>query len=745
MVWRGRSRLEGGVGRVAVCAIAAIVVVPGWTLTAAASHLPPECMGLRATHVGTPGAPVVTGTRGNDVIVGSPGADVIEALGGNDVVCGLGGDDNIRGGAGDDVIDGGPGNDFLHGGQGNDRLAGDIGDDELDGDDGDDLLNGGDGVDKVIGGPGFDACSPEKLRRCEKPRKPTLVVGETFAIPTTNPAVNTNGSTHAYWEIMYNGLLSLDEAGNPQPELATEVPTVANGGITDGGATYTLHLRDDVYWHDDDPSGVRRQFTASDVKFSFEKALLVHHARTRNMATALASWEPVAQVASIDVVDPFTVRFRFAQPYAPLLKQLNVTEAPMIPAHLYSGNPTLAQLNANTVGTGPFEYAGVTATEARVVRNPDYFREGLPFLDEIVMVPLVDDSARYNALVTGQVDFLWDVPNPNVAELAANPAFRTGATQSLGGGPNSIDQLIFNLTARGTGTPATPNPNDPARYGQLGGPNPGLVAPPHPILGALDPVDPDGSGPAPAEPRGLLVRRAIFHAIDRDAYLNVGRNGIGTVATAPISSELPQHADDIVFPGFDRAAANALLDAAGWNGPRTPEGFRTSLGVPGLPDGTPLSLFMLQGSLIFTSRVALIDSDLAAVGIDVQVTVDAANATARVFVHRNFDLYILNYAQGYDPHIGVRRQYHSDQVSTTGTPNNAPGYKNPLVDADFDTAVQTIDPEARFALYHDFQVRVAHDLPYVWLIETPNVRGWTVQCHDFEIYTGLFAESAWCF
>jgi hypothetical protein len=42
-------------------------------------------------------------------------------------------------------------------------------------------------------------------------------------------------------------------------------------------------------------------------------------------------------------------------------------------------------------------------------------------------------------------------------------------------------------------------------------------------------------------------------------------------------------------------------------------------------------------------------------------------------------------------------------------------------------------------------VRVAHDLPYVWLIETPNVRGWTAQCTDFKIYTGLFAESAWCF
>ncbi len=726
--------------RLVAASLAALVIVPAWIEPAGAAHLQ-NCFGVPATVVGD----TVRGGRAADVIVGTAGNDVIFAGPGKDLICGLGGDDDVQGGTGNDVIDGGPGDDTIKGNEGNDRIAGDAGNDVLRGTEGFDQLNGGDGDDALFGGAGVDSCGGENQASCELARKGSVVVGETFAVPTPNPAVNTNGSTHAYWEIMYNGLLALDEAGNPQPELVAEVPTVANGGISDSGATYTLHLRDDVYWHDDDPAGTRRPFTATDVKFTFEKALLVHHARTRNMATALASWDPTAQVASIDVVDPFTVRFRFAQPYAPLLKQLNVTEAPMIPAHLYTGNPSLATLNANTVGTGPMKFASSTAAEARVVRNPRYWKTGLPFLDEIVMVPLVDDTARFNALVNGQVDFLWDVPNPNVASLSASPGFRTAATQSLGGGPNSIDQFIFNLTARGTGTPAAPNPQDPARYGQIGGPNPNLTAPPHPILGGVDPVDPDGpGGPAPPEPRGLLVRRAIFQAIDRDAYLNVGRNGIGKVATAPISSELPQHAADIAFPVLDRAAANALLDAAGWNGPRNQGGFRTSLGVPGLPDGTPLSLLMLQQSLIFTSRVALLDSDLAAVGIDLQVEVDTANATARVFVHRNFDAYLLNYAQGYDPHIGVRRQYHSDQVSTTGTPNNAPGYKNAVVDNAFDQAVKTIDPAARFAPYHDFQEQVAHDLPYVWLIETPNVRAFTDRCTDFKVFTGLFAESAYC-
>ncbi|MGH2841948.1 MAG: ABC transporter substrate-binding protein, partial [Solirubrobacteraceae bacterium] len=439
---------------------------------------------------------------------------------------------------------------------------------------------------------------------------------------------------------------------------------------------------------------------------------------------------PVAQVASIDVVDEHTVRFRFAQPYAPLLQQLNVTEAPLIPAHLYAGNPTLAQLNLNTVGTGPMKFASASAAEARVVRNPGYFRAPLPYLDEIVMRPLVDDAARFQALRSGDVDFLWDVPDASVAGLAGNPAFATEATQSLGGGANSIDQLVFNLTASGD------------RRGQMGGPDPAGTPDPHPILGGMDPLS-----------SGAKVRRAIAHAIDRDAYLNVGRSGIGTVALAPISSELAFHAPDIGLPGFDRAQANQLLADAGWAAPAgvmSGANPRVALDHPNenhpdpalrIPDGTPLRLRLVPPSAIFNNRVALVDAQLGAVGIDLQVT--SGSTGQLVFIERNFDTTILNYAQGYDPHIGVRRQYHSDQVSTTNV-TNAAGYKNALVDAAFDEAARTIDFDERFARYRAFQAQVAQDLPYVWIIETPNVRGYTARCQRFKVFTGLFAEGAHC-
>ena len=707
-------------------ALVALLLAPS---PATAAH--PTCFGRDATVAPAGKNRVVAGTAGDDVIIGTGRKDRIRGGGGDDTICGGGGNDRIDAGAGADDIKGGRGNDRLKGGQGDDLVLAGKGRDRLDGGEGDDLLRGQGGRDKGRGGAGSDICKTEKRRDCEADPKTTLVTGMTFAVPLpgptgdigTNPAVSTAGSVHAYWEIMYNGLIALDANGRPVPQLAREVPTVANGGIGDGGRTYTFRLQHGVQWHDGAP------FTAADVKFSFEKALLPFHGRTRNMASALESWDPVGRVASIDVLDDHTVRFRFREPYAPLLQQLNVTEAPIIPAHLYTGNPTLNQLKANTVGTGPMRFAEGTAAQARVVRNPSYFRAPLPNLEEIVMRPLVDEQARFDALVSGAVDFIWDVPDSNrrfIDTLRADPAFRTEATQSLGGGANSIDQLIFNLTASGD------------TRGQVDRPNPtGTPPDPHPILGGMDP-----------QSSGAKVRRAIAHAIDRTAYLNA-RAGIGTVATAPISSELPFHATDISLPELNRVRANQLLEEAGWVAPAgvmSGSNPRVALNHPNethanpalrVPDGTPLRLRMAPPSPIFNARIAELKSQLGTVGIDMVFP------AGTVVPNRDFDTSIINFAQGYDPHIGVRRQYHSDQVTTLAATNLA-GYKNALVDNAFDQAVKTIDFNERFRLYHQFQEQVARDLPYVWLIETPNVRAFTARCSRFKVFTGLFAEGAYC-
>ena len=384
------------------------------------------------------------------------------------------------------------------------------------------------------GDNGQGAAPPTSSDTVPVTRGGTLVVGETFASnATTNVASSTGGGTHAWWETMYNGLIALDERGNPLPELATPVPSVDNGGITNGGATYTLRLRSGVKWHDG------TDFTANDVKFTFEKVLLKFHARARNMATPLGYNATTCRADNIVVVDPTTVRFNFTAPYIPFIKQLNVTEAAMNPAGALpafptgaDGCPSQAEVDAIKIGTGPFKFDSIDTPQAgdgKVVKNPNYWQPELPYLDGILMRPYTADAARFSALSNGEVDFIWDVPNPNVSALSANSAFKTAATQSLGGGPNSVDQVIFNLKASGSSVATVANG----------------TAPDHPILGNVN------------------VRKAIFQALNRTEFLNAGRNGIGTVGVAPgITLMAVKFIDEGSFCGSDAMAIDAIDYAA---------------------------------------------------------------------------------------------------------------------------------------------------------------------------------------
>jgi len=106
------------------------------------------------------------------------------------------------------------------------------------------------------------------------------------------------------------------------------------------------------------------------------------------------------------------VVFRFKQPYAPLLYQLDATEAPIIARHVYQGtDPQTNPANNNPIGTGPFKFVSYTkGTEIRLARNPAYFKAGLPYVDGLVMRIIPDLSVQVLALENGEVDFLWELP-----------------------------------------------------------------------------------------------------------------------------------------------------------------------------------------------------------------------------------------------------------------------------------------------------------------------------------------------
>ncbi|MFP5376373.1 MAG: ABC transporter substrate-binding protein, partial [Acidimicrobiia bacterium] len=125
----------------------------------------------------------------------------------------------------------------------------------------------------------------------EPVRGGTLVAALSADPGHLNPAITTSGTTHPASEILYNGLVGVDNDLEIQPELAE------SWEITEDGAVYTFTLRDGVTWHDGTP------FTSADVKFTFDEMLLKLHGRTRALVQPALS--------AIETPDPATVVFRF--------------------------------------------------------------------------------------------------------------------------------------------------------------------------------------------------------------------------------------------------------------------------------------------------------------------------------------------------------------------------------------------------------------------------------------------------
>jgi peptide/nickel transport system substrate-binding protein len=240
----------------------------------------------------------------------------------------------------------------------------------------------------------------------------------------------------------------------------------------------------------------------------------------------------------------------------------------------------------------------------------------------------------------------------------------------------------------------------------------------------------------------VRLRRALAHAVDREAHLAQILLGGGKVARAPISSGIGwAHAAGIEPPRFDQAESERLLDGIGWR--REGNGIRVARGVSGVAEGTRLDLDVVHFPA-FAKYAELLRQQLGVVGIGlVQRPTEPAVFAATVFKDRRFDTALISYCNGPDPEVGVRRMVHASQIGPTPF-TNAAAYRSSKVDALFDEAGRTVERTRRARLYHQAQEQILKDLPYLGLVETLSTRAWAARCEGFKVWTGLFAEAASC-
>jgi peptide/nickel transport system substrate-binding protein len=210
------------------------------------------------------------------------------------------------------------------------------------------------------------------------------------------------------------GLTSIGDGGEVLPLLATEWQASPDA------REYTFRLRERVPFH----SG--REVTADDVKWSLD--------RIKDPATVAQRGNDLRNV-TVEVVDPLTVRLTLDRPNAAV---------PALMASCFVLAPESVGADgivAEPIGTGPFVFQSWRPEqEIRCRRNPSYWQEGQPYLDEIVYQIIPDPVARLTALRSGTIDVAANFAATDLPLLAGDESIVTQLTTA-----NIAGHLSFNM------------------------------------------------------------------------------------------------------------------------------------------------------------------------------------------------------------------------------------------------------------------------------------------------------------
>jgi peptide/nickel transport system substrate-binding protein len=221
---------------------------------------------------------------------------------------------------------------------------------------------------------------------------------------TLDPIVSTMSFEGDVFQLEFDGLVRYDNHARVQPDLAREVPSLANGGISRDGRTLTYHLLPNARWHD----GVA--VTAADVVFTWQQIM-----NPKNNTVAHNGYD---RIVSIDTPDPLTVRVHLRAPFAPAIYLFANGTGSIIPRHVLGRFATLTgnAFDGHPLGSGPYIFRSWTrGGEMRFDANPNYFR-GVPKIPHVVIRFIPDQNTMVNELRAHDID-LYYLVSTNQAPL----------------------------------------------------------------------------------------------------------------------------------------------------------------------------------------------------------------------------------------------------------------------------------------------------------------------------------------
>lgn len=483
-----------------------------------------------------------------------------------------------------------------------------------------------------------------------KKNKNIFHYNEQSGIATLDPAFAKNQSIMWAVHQIYNTLIQTDDSLNLIPSLAK------SWDISPDNLTFTFHLRDDVFFHDNDafPNGKGRKMTAQDVVYSFSRLIDVNTASS-------GAWIFNSRVDSLHpftALDDTTFQLKLAAPFHPILGILSMQYCSIVSKEVVE--KYRKDFRRHPCGTGPFQFVAWEEGQALILKkNPNYFEKDsagkrLPYLDGIKVSFFENKATEFLEFQQGRLDFINDI----------DASFK--------------DEVI---TKEGA-----------LRKEWLGK----IVLVTHPYLnieylGILNDTSLEIVKNSPL--KNVKVRQAINYGFNRRKMMLYIRNSIGIPAESGfIPAGLPSFDSTAVIGyRYDPAKALQLLKEAGY------------------PNGVGLSVIKLLTIPVYAEFATYIASELQQIGIKIQVeTIQKGlllEETAKSDVLFFRGSWIADYPDA--------ENYLSVFYGKNPAPPNYTRYKNPAFDKLYEQSLAEKNDSVRMKINQRADQLMIKDAPVV--------------------------------
>jgi ABC-type transport system substrate-binding protein len=343
----------------------------------------------------------------------------------------------------------------------------------------------------------------------------SIVITYKDDVATLDPAIGYDWQNWSMIKSLFDGLMDyVPGTTDLRPGLAESYE------ISEDGLTYTFKLRPGVKFHNG------REMTADDVVYSLSR---VTNPETQSPGAGFFGMiegfdamldGSATTLSGVTAVDPQTVQIKLSRPDATFLHVMALNFASVVPQEAVEEfGPDFGR---NPVGTGAYRLADWTLGQQVVFeKNADYWREGIPYLDQITFEIGQEPVVALLRLQNGEIDLPGDgIPPAKFQEVMSDPA---QAERVIQGGQLQTGYITMNVTQ--------------------------------------PPFD------------NVQVRQAVNMAINKDRIVQI-INGRAVPANQPLPPTMPGYTEGYEGYAYDPEAAKALLAEAGF-----PEGFETELFV----------------------------------------------------------------------------------------------------------------------------------------------------------------------